>query len=66
MVRERLELGDESGENDADAERARGDVCTRDHVAAVREYQPDRERRRKPDRLRRGMHLATVPSAPRV
>jgi hypothetical protein len=26
----------------------------------------DGKRRRKPDRLRRGMHLATVPSASRV
>ena len=66
MVRERLELGDESDEDEADAEGARGDACARDHVAAAGEYQPDRERRREPDRLRRGMHLATVPSAPRV
>jgi hypothetical protein len=66
VVRERLELREEGGEDEQDAERSCGDTRPGDGPAAPGEQEPDRQGRREPDGLRRGMHLATVPSASRV
>ena len=66
MDRKRLELRDEGGEEESDAEAAGDEARPRNRAAAVSEHQPDREYRREPDGLRREMHLATVPSASRV
>src|SRR5262249_19061559 len=62
VVRQWLELGEERGEDERDAERSRGNPQARNRAAAGCESESGRERRRKGDRLRRGMHLATVPS----
>ena len=66
VIRKRLELGEECGEDECHAERAGGQTKARNLTASSRHGEPDRERRREHDRLRRRVHLATVPSALRV
>ena len=54
------------GDDEDDSEGSGDQAWARNPTAARRDSEPDRECRRQPDGLRRGMHLATVPSAPRV